>query len=210
MKQRLLDHNGDLQARRQKRTLHTHHNGSMTDNKQAKQIITKARKNALGKAIKTFTPNITDLSDQQKKDCVPIYLPERQTPPHPINERQIATAAALSPAGQTLSQIKQFLYEKHHTTGRHKTMARIHFKRLCAPGPSGQRGEHAEQIYKLKHETLKTRWNRAIDELTARAMQGTLPQCCEWILHTSLTWLNKTTQQEADDLEDARWTLLWK
>ena len=28
----------------------------------------------------------------------------------------------------------------------------------CAHPPSGQRGEHAEQVYRLKHETLKARW----------------------------------------------------
>ena len=48
-------------------------------------------------------------------------------------------------------------------------------KQLRTPGPSGQRGEHAEQVYRLKHETLKARWFRALDELTARAMQGALP-----------------------------------
>ncbi|MFM7978190.1 MAG: hypothetical protein ACKPKO_02645, partial [Candidatus Fonsibacter sp.] len=59
--------------------------------------------------------------------------------------------------------------------GRHTTMARFHVKKLCAPGTSGQRGEHAEQIYKLKHQALNTRWTTATDELTTRAMQGTLP-----------------------------------
>ncbi|MFM7983711.1 MAG: hypothetical protein ACKPKO_30750, partial [Candidatus Fonsibacter sp.] len=149
-------------------------------------------------------------TDQQKRDRVPIFLPASQIQMLTITDKEIATSAAQSPAGHTLTQLKQFLYEKHTTTGRHKAMAQIHFKRLCAPGPSGQRGEHAEQIYRLKHKTLKTRWTRAIDELTARAMQGTLHECCAWILDTSLTWLDKNTQQEADDEEDTRCIKFWK
>ena len=34
---------------------------------------------------------------------------------------------------------------------------------------------------------------------------GALLDCCVWILHTSLTWLRKGTQQEAEDGEDVRW-----
>ena len=61
----------------------------------------------------------------------------------------------------------------------------------------------------MKHESLKARWQRAIDELTARAMQGSLPDCCAWIQHTSLAWLIKGSQQEAEDEEEARWIQLW-
>ena len=88
----------------------------------------KSRRNSLGKAIKVFTPNTTQLTDQQKRDCVPIFLPAAQIPMRPITEREIAISAAQSSAGQTLTQIKQFLYEKHTTTGRQKAMARVHFK----------------------------------------------------------------------------------
>ena len=84
-------------------------------------------------------------------------------------------------------------------------MVRIHVKSLCAPGPSGQRGEHAEHMYRFKHPTLKARWYRTLDKLTAMAMQGTLHDSCEWIQHTSLTWLLRGGQQEAEDEESVRW-----
>ena len=61
----------------------------------------------------------------------------------------------------------------------------------------------------MKHESLKARWQRAIDELTAKAMQGSLPDCCAWIQHTSLAWLINGSQQEAEDEEEARWMQLW-
>ena len=91
-------------------------------------------------------------------------------------------------------------------------MARIHFKKLCAPGPSGQRGEHAEQTYNLKHETFKSRWFRALDELTARAMQGTLSRLMR-LDPTHLTNLvgnQQGTQLEADDYEEATWIQIWR
>ena len=59
-----------------------------------------------------------------------------------------------------------------------------------------------------KRATLKARWYRALDELTALAMRETLPDCCEWILHATLTWLLKGTQQEAEDDAGMRWRQL--
>ena len=47
-------------------------------------------------------------------------------------------------------------------------------------------------------------------EFTALDMQGTLPDCCAWILHTSVTWLSKDTQQGAADAEEASWIRLWR
>ncbi|MFM7978189.1 MAG: hypothetical protein ACKPKO_02640, partial [Candidatus Fonsibacter sp.] len=72
----------------------------------------------------------------------------------------------------------------------------IHVKKLCAPGPSGQRGEHAEQMYKLKHQTFNTIWMTTIDELTTRAMKGTLPPECSWIFNTTPIWLSKNTRNK--------------
>ena len=167
-------------------------------------------KNVMGKAIKMFTPSTTELTDQQKRACVPIFLPGVALGQRQITERELVEAALQLPSGATLQEINKFRYVKHAQSGCHRTVARIQFEKLCAPGPSGQQGEHAEQIYTLKHPTLKPRWHRATDDVTAMAMQGTLPNCCAWLLHTTLTWLQKTTQQEAEDAEDAKWTHMYQ
>ena len=83
-------------------------------------------------------------------------------------------------------------------SGRHTTINKSHCNSLCAPGVSGQRGEHAEHIYALRHETLKQRWLRAIDELIIMPMAGTLPECCAWILNATAPWFHEGTDQEAD------------
>jgi hypothetical protein len=70
MKQRLLDYNGEQISRRQARAQtkrHTRPDPITQEQKTAKQIITKASKNVMGKAIKTFAPSNTHLTDQQKK-----------------------------------------------------------------------------------------------------------------------------------------------
>ena len=151
----------------------------------------------MGKAIKEITPANTELTDTQKRDYIPIFLPGGALGRRQISEHEIAQAAAQLPKGSSMHYIRTALYVKRTTTGRRRTVARIHFKNLCAPGPSGQRGEHAEQVYRLEYPTLKARWHRALDELTTMAMKGTLPDCCEWIFHTALTWLGKCAQQEA-------------
>jgi hypothetical protein len=116
MKQRLLDYNGDTITRRQARARenrYTRNDPITQERRTAKQIITKARKNVLGKAIKTFTPSNTQLTDQQKQEYVPIFLPDGAIGRRRITESEITTAAADLPAGSTLKDIKNFLYEKH-------------------------------------------------------------------------------------------------
>ena len=72
--QHLLDYNGDAASRRRTNdNRHTHIDPTLQDRKTAKQINTKARKNVLGKAIKTFTPSNTQLTDQERRDYVPIF-----------------------------------------------------------------------------------------------------------------------------------------
>ena len=79
MKQRLIDYKGDQTSRRdrdrRRRPDTPLQDPNTTDRKTAKQVITKARKNVSGKAIKAFTPGITQLTDQQTQDYVPIFLP---------------------------------------------------------------------------------------------------------------------------------------
>jgi hypothetical protein len=103
-----------------------------------------------------------------KKDYVHIFLPGGSTGRRLITEREITKAAADLPSGSTLKDVKNFLYAKTQRLAgtEHGTNS---LQKDCAPGPSGQRGEHAEQIYKLKQETFKSRWFRALDEFTAWA-----------------------------------------
>eukprot|EP00974_Lingulodinium_polyedra_P127557 11202616-Lingulodinium_polyedra.AAC.1 len=65
-------------------------------------------------------------------------------------------------------------------------MERISFPKLTAPGPSGERREHAQQIRAARHRTLVRRWDVALDELTCQAYVGTLDPSNRWILDTAL------------------------
>ena len=65
------------------------------------------------KAIKTFTPTNTLLTDQQKKDYVPIFLPSGATGRRLITDAEITQAVAQLPSGTALRASKHFLYERH-------------------------------------------------------------------------------------------------
>eukprot|EP00974_Lingulodinium_polyedra_P131393 11217512-Lingulodinium_polyedra.AAC.1 len=66
-------------------------------------------------------------------------------------------------------------------------MERISFQKLTAPGPSGERHEHAQQIRTAHHRTFVRRRGAAFDELTCQAYIGTLDPANRWILDTALT-----------------------
>ena len=85
----------------------------------------------MGKAIKVVTPSNTELTDQQKRDYVPIFLPGGAEGRRQITERDMSEAALLLPSGSSMQEDKTFLYIKHTRSGRHRTMARIHFTKYA-------------------------------------------------------------------------------
>ena len=59
---------------------------------------------------------------------------------------------------------------------------------MCTRRVRPKRGPYRAHLRPDTRNPQQT-WRRAIDELTAMAMRGTLPDCCAWILHTTVAWL---------------------
>ena len=76
-----------------------------------------------------------------------------------------------------------------------------------APGPSGERQEHLDDILKSCGPAVEERLMRALDQLTVRWAVGTLPDACRWLLDTQLLFLRKDTDTENKDFDDEQWTL---
>ena len=103
---------------------------------------------------------------------------------------------------------------RHHTQGHQGLSVRKAYQNWKTPnhGTDTLQTNCAHQAHQAKEENTR---NKSTDlttkaecqvvmspELTTRAMQGTLPDSCIWIFHTSFTWLAKGSQQEADDEEE--------
>ena len=70
------------------------------------EVTFKARKEAIGKAIKVMTSNSTQLNDDQKRSHVPIFLPSGNVSHRRITGQEITQAAAHLPAGATAKDVK--------------------------------------------------------------------------------------------------------
>eukprot|EP00974_Lingulodinium_polyedra_P111312 10767084-Lingulodinium_polyedra.AAC.1 len=53
-------------------------------------------------------------------------------------------------------------------------MERSSFPRFTAPGPTGERHEHAQQVLQARHRIFVRRWNAALDEFICQAYIGTI------------------------------------
>ena len=130
MRQRLLDYKGDMTTRRQARARdnrHTRDDPISQERKTAKQIITKARKSVLGKAIKTFTPTNTQLTDQQKREYVPFSSPVEPQEDGASPTEKLRRQQRTSPQAPHSGTQRTTCMKKHTKTGRRRTMARIRF-----------------------------------------------------------------------------------
>ena len=78
---------------------------------------------------------------------------------------------------------------------------------LSAPGPSGDRQEHLDDILRSCGPAVRGRLMRALDELTVRWAAGTLPDACRWLLDTQLLLFREDTEGKNNDFDDEQWTL---
>ena len=74
-------------------------------------------------------------------------------------------------------------------------------KRDCAWTLRTNRAEDTAHI-PINTVSHETRWCGVIVEATARATQGTLPDCCVWVLRIVVAWLHRGTQQEVEDEDE--------
>lgn len=73
---------------------------------------------------------------------------------------------------------------------------------MSAPGPSGDRQEHSDDIMKGAGASQRRRLTRVLDELTVRWAINRLPTACRWLLNTQVLFLNKDKESTSKDDEE--------
>ena len=193
---------GGRQRATRKHSAQNHHDAdTSTNRKRAVKVKTQVQKGAHGKATRCFWPEIAKLSAEERHELTQS-LHSKPT------DKAMLVATANVPAGYTVSDVRRTSCAKASVGLRRQRTQRVRPERLCAPGPSGARGEHAEECMKLKHSQLVRRWHAALDAITAQSMMGTLTEHTKWILDAQVTFLFK---QKADPMEvdnDSDWIAL--
>ena len=76
---------------------------------------------------------------------------------------------------------------------------------LSAPGPSGDRQEHLDDIMKSAGASQKRRLVRCLDDLTVRWATGNVPDSCRWLLNTQVLFLKKGQEPTSKEFDDNDW-----
>ena len=76
---------------------------------------------------------------------------------------------------------------------------------LSAPGPSGERPEHLEDIINSSGASQRRCLMRALDALTIGWATNTLPTTCRWLLNTQVLFLMKGGEAASKDFDDEEW-----
>ena len=78
----------------------------------------------------------------------------------------------------------------------------------AAPGPTGERQEHLDDILRSCGASHRRKLRRALDELTVRWATNTLPPTCRWLLNTRVLFLRKQRELVNKDFDDEDWIRL--
>ena len=74
-----------------------------------------------------------------------------------------------------------------------------------APGPSGDRQEHVDDMYRGCTPGQRRRLNRVLDELTVRWAINALPPTCRWMMNTHALFLRKEREPTSKEFDDDEW-----
>lgn len=161
---------------------------------------------AVSKAVKGLVGGVASADPAVRAEWTAEYIPrcaDGRGPTPSDAEREAARACSWGRGDVAVSR-----REMRQATRSPEGLPGIPWARLpphAAPGPSGERQEHLEDILRSCGVSHRRKLRRALDELTVRWAIGALPSTCRWLLNTQVLFLRKQREQVNKDFDDDDW-----
>ena len=81
----------------------------------------------------------------------------------------------------------------------------VKFGPMTAPGPSGCRPEHIQELLSVRKRSVANRLLRQLSKAIHLASEGRLPSTARWILRTSATFLEKPGKETPRPIRAGKW-----
>ena len=172
--------------------------GQMAREKTAAGGIRKAMMGLVG-GVASSTPAERE---QWTSNLIPRSHLDGSPCPTPEEEREARECAW---GGGDIARAKADMRQACRTPGRGPALPWVHLPPLTAPGPTGDRQEHLDDIMKGAGASQRRRLTRCLDELTVRWATNQLPRACRWVLNTQVLFLVKGHTPTSKEFDDNEW-----
>ena len=166
----------------------------------------QAAAGARSKAVKGLVGGIAQADPGQRQRWTSDLIPRSEAGARTCTQQSEAASASACTWGQ--GRLREARKEMRAAGKRPGGRPGIPVARLPpwrAPGPSGDRQEHLNDMLDGSSVRARKRLNRALDELTVRWAVNALPDSCRWLLNTQVLFLTKIREPTCKELDDEEW-----
>jgi len=166
----------------------------------------KAREGAVSKAFKGLVGGVQNGTESERRSWTKELIPQAEAGHATLTtdtERQESAACSWGCGND--EEAKRAMRQAGRSAGSPPKLPWVRLPPLSAPGPSGERPEHLEDILNSTHTSAKRKLLRALDKLTVRWATGSLPDTCRWLLNTRVMFLRKDREPVDNDFDDVDW-----
>jgi len=176
------------------------------DKRRRRAARTQAAAGAVRKAMQSLVGGLAPGSPEDRLQWTRDLVPRSGLPNSPCTSEAEATFAKECAWGRgDVAEARQAMKDAGRQGGGPPGIPWVRLAPLSAPGPSGERQEHLDDIMGSAGFRHKRRLRRVLDELTVLLAVGQLPPTCRWILNTQLLFLSKAKDPHDKLFDQESW-----
>lgn len=161
---------------------------------------------AKSKAVKSLVGGIAPGSATERRQWTIDLVPRHEGATSPCTRQE---ESALGPdfawGRAVFTEALKEMRQAGRRPGSHDGIPWARLAPWRAPGPSGDRQEHLDDMLQHAGASVRRRLVRVLDELTVRWAINTLPSSCRWLLNTQVLFLTKAKEPACKHFDDEEW-----
>ncbi len=161
---------------------------------------------ARSKAVKGLVGGVAPGDPEARQQWTTRLIPRSEVRGDPCTREAERAAAQDCAWGKgDMRQARKEMREAGKRPGSHAGIPVVKLAPWSAPGPSGDRQEHVDDMYRGCTPGQRRRLNRVLDELTVRWAINALPPTCRWMMNTHALFLRKEREPTSKEFDDDEW-----
>ena len=174
--------------------------------RRAKAVRHKVAAGAVGKAVQSLLGGVADFTADERASWTRELIPRSSDVARaPIGPQEAADAMAHSWGGGDPGVARDALRQAGKRPGGPPKIPWAHLSPLTAPGPSGERQEHLDDVLDAAGPRQRRRLVQALDTLAVLWAANRLPPTCAWLLNTQILFLRKDREPRDKTFDDEAW-----
>ena len=174
--------------------------------RRARAVRHKVAVGAIAKAVQSLLGGVADLSADERAAWTRELIPRSSDAVRAQPTQREADDARAHAWGQgDPAAAREALRQAGKRPGGPPKIPWAHLSPLTAPGPSGERQEHLDDVMEAAGPRQRRRLLRALDTLAVLWAVNQLPSTCAWLLNTQILFLRKDREPRDKTFDDEAW-----